>query len=63
MNTQTARKIERYARVNGMSFAQAASEIGRRGARARQAKARRKSAAEINQVRFEKMRASQPQLY
>lgn len=63
MNTRTARKIERYARVNGLSFRRAASELAKRGAKLRQYRATKKSAEEVNRERFEKMKAVRPDLY
>lgn len=63
MNTATARKIERYARVNGLSFSRAASELASRGARKRQSQKRRTEAAAREQKRFEEMRAKRPDLY
>lgn len=63
MDTRTARKIERFARVNGVSWSRACSEFAKRGAVARRAKARRKTDAEVNDERFRAMRAAQPMLY
>ena len=63
MDTRTARKIERYARVNGISFSRAASELQARAVRARMARRRRKSDEERNHERFERMRAGRPDLY
>ena len=58
-----SRKIERFARVNGISYVSAASILGKRGANAKRRKACRKSAEEINQERFEKMKAQHSYLY
>jgi hypothetical protein len=58
-----SKRIERYARVNGISYQRAASILGKHGAARRRAKARRKSEEEINQERFEQMKASRPDLY
>jgi hypothetical protein len=63
MNSRTARKIERYARVNGCSFERAASELGKRGAKVSNFGRKAKSAEQINQERFEQMKASRPDLY
>jgi hypothetical protein len=63
MDTRTARKIERYARVNGMSWQRACSEFGKRGAAARQRKARQREAAEENEARFQAIREARPDLY
>lgn len=63
MKTSTARKIERYARVNGLSFQRAASELAKRGAKVRQFRATKKSAEEVNRERFEQMKAGRPDLY
>jgi hypothetical protein len=63
MTTSVSRKIERYARVNGISYQRAAAILGAHGAARRKAKARRKTEAQINDERFERMRESRPDLY
>lgn len=63
MTVAISRKIERYARVNGISYSHAASIMGKRSGAKRRAKAHRKSEAEINAERFEKMKAGRPDLY
>lgn len=56
-------KIERYARANGMSYARAAAEMGKRSGVKRRATARRRTRAEDNDRRFQEMRKSRPDLY
>jgi len=63
MKPSAARKIDRYARAHGLSFYEACSVMGKRGAAKRRAKARRKTEAEINEERFQKIKAAMPQLY
>lgn len=62
MNTKTSRMIERYARVNGVSFSRAASELGRkRRQRCRPVDTRTR--AEVEAERFERMKAQRQDIY
>lgn len=56
-------RIERYAREHGVSYYEAAAQLQKRSVRKRRANARRKSAAQLNEERFEQMKASRPDLY
>lgn len=63
MSAPISRRIELFARAHCMSYREAAAHLGKRSGAKRRAKARRKSEAEINEERFQKMKAAQPQLY
>ena len=63
MTGSVSRKIERFARANGMSYSCAAAILGRRGAAAKRRKAAQAQAAEIEQERFEAMKAQRKDLY
>ena len=63
MKVAVSRKIERFARVNGMSFARAASLLAKRGAAVRRSRVNRKTEAEINEERFQRMKAQRSDLY
>lgn len=63
MSAPISRRIELFARAHGISYREAAAHFGKRSGAKRRAKARRKSEAEINEERFEKMRAMRGDLY
>ena len=63
MSVGISSRIERFASVNGISYSEAASILGKRGAAKREADARRKKRAQINKERFEKMKEARPDLW
>lgn len=63
MNASIDSKINLYARRHGISYHRAASDLAKRSAAKRRAKARRKDVDKQQQEKFERMKASRPDLY